>query len=302
VSWVLIALLSAAISGVINLFDKTVLYRYARSPYTLPLMIGGSQMLIGVTILATQPVPAEATTSGIWWSLASGALFGLSAQFLLRVLFSQEVSRTVPVFQTFPIFTALIAVFFLGQSVSALQWLAILATVSGAVILSLRIDREYRRLFLHRSFFLLMTGSVIAATSHITGSIAVETMPVLYAHGLRTTALAAVFLVANLRPVSIREVRGFLASRSPALAFVAVNELLLANLAFLLMLLAFSLGPVALVTTIIGTRSFFVVFYSTSLALIWRGFLGEQTSPGAIAVKVSCTALIVAGVAGISIQ
>lgn len=300
--WVLIALLSAAVSGVINLLDKTVIYQYARTPYTLPLMIGISQLMVGAVVLITQPVPPEATTEAVGWSLASGVLFGLSAQFLMRVLFSQEVSRTIPVFQTFPIYTAVIAVVFLGQDVSLLQWLAILATVSGAVLLSLRVDGKYRRVFLHKSFFILMTGSFITATAHVAGSLAVETMPVLYAHGLRMLALGCVFLVANVRPSSLREVWGFVERRSGALGLVALNELVFANIAMLLMLWAFALGPVALVTTIIGARAFFVVLYSTALALVWRGFLGEQTSRGAIVVKAGCTALIVAGIAGLTSQ
>ncbi|MEX2598368.1 MAG: EamA family transporter [Dehalococcoidia bacterium] len=301
-TWVFVALLSAAVSGLVNLFDKTVIYRYAHTPYTLPLMIGLSQSLVGAVILLTQPVPDEATLSAVAWGLGSGALFGLSAQFLMRMLYSQEVSRTVPVFQTFPIYTALIAVFFLGDSISPLQWLAIIATVSGAVMLSLRIDRQYRRLFLHYSFFVLMTGSFISATAHITASLAVADLPVLYAHGLRMLALGAVFIVANVRPSSIREVTGFFRSRSPAVGLVAVNEIVTANIGMFLMLWALSMGPVALVTTLIGTRSFFVVLYSTVIALIWRGFLGEQTSRGAVTMKVACTALIVAGIAGVTIR
>jgi len=69
-----------------------------------------------------------------------------------------------------------------------------------------------------------------------------------------------------------------------------------------LTLWALSLGPVSLVTTLVATRSFFVLLYSTALALRFSGFLGEQTSTRALTVKIVSTSLIVAGVAAIALK
>jgi len=56
-----------------------------------------------------------------------------------------------------------------------------------------------------------------------------------------------------------------------------------------------------LVTALVATRAIFVVIFSTTIALIWRGALGEITTPRAVAVKVGSAGLIVAGVTGIAI-
>ena len=93
------------------------------------------------------------------------------------------------------------------------------------------------------------------------------------------------FLAFNVRPAPLNEVRRFVSSRSPALLFVAANELFIANVNLLLLLWALSLGPVALVTAVVGARALLVVFYSTALALVWKGALGEETTRGAIAMK-----------------
>lgn len=300
-SWIVVALAAAAVSGVVNMVDKTVLYRYARHPRTLPLMIGIIQMAIGAVLLVALPVPEDATRASVGWALASGALFGLATQFLFRVLFTEEVSRSIPIFQTFPIFTAIIATLFLDERLAPLQWLAIIATVFGAVLLSLRIDSEYRRLFLHRSFLLLMIGSLVAALSFIAGKVAVDTLPVLYAHGLRIVGVAGVFIAFNARPAPVREVARMVRTRSPALGFVGLNEVVLVNAALLLTLLALSLGSASPVTTLLATRSLFVFLYSTGLALVWHGFLGEETAGGAVVVKAASTAVIVAGVVGVSL-
>ena len=147
-SWVWLALGGAAVSALVSIFDKTVIYRYANTPRTLPLLIGIAQTAVGVALLAVIRVPDTATIPLVLWALASGALFGLGGQFFMQVLFKEEVSRTVPVIQSAPIFTALFAFFFLGEQIGLGDWLAIVAVVGGAISLSLRIDSKYRRLFL----------------------------------------------------------------------------------------------------------------------------------------------------------
>ena len=231
--------------------------------------------------------------------MLSGLLFGLGGQLLMRVLYSQEVSRTIPVTQTSPIFAALIALAFLGEAISALQWAAIVATVAGAILLSLRIDRGYSTIFLNSSFYLLIVSAMIQATANVTIKIAVDDLPVLFTHGLRILGLGLVFLAFNFRPRPWREIHSFVTNRSPALLLVGLNELVIANGGFLLLLWALSEGPVSLVLALNSIRALFVVLYSTALALVWKGYLGEETAPAVIALKVGATGLIVVGVAGI---
>jgi uncharacterized membrane protein len=286
----------------INILDKTLLFRYLRSPLTLPFLIGVAQGSVGTIMALAVTWPETATASSVGWSLLSGALWGLSAWFLLRVLYSQEVSRTIPVYQTFPIFAALLAVVFLGEDLSPVHWVAILATVAGAVLISLRLDQGYHSLFLHRSFFLLMLGSTIAAAAHITSKVALDDLPVLNTHALRSLGLSGILLLGAFRPVALREVRDLVRQRSPAFAILGMNEVVLASTSMILTLWALSLGPVSLVTTLVATRSFFVLLYSTVLALRFTGFLGEETSARSLAVKVVSTSLIVAGVAAIALK
>ena len=75
-SWILIALGGAAVAGVINVLDKTVMYRYARSPLTLPLLIGVAQSLVGVALLLVLATPASATEAVWVGPIGSGALWG----------------------------------------------------------------------------------------------------------------------------------------------------------------------------------------------------------------------------------
>lgn len=221
---------------------------------------------------------------------------------MLRVLFVQEVSRTIPIYQTFPIFAAILGVLFLEERLSPLLWTAVLATVAGAVLLSVRYEEPYRRLALHRSLFPLMLGSAIAGSAYVAGKIAVADLPVLYTHGVRALGLGGVLLLGSLRPATVREVRVLLREGRWAFAIVGFNEVVLASSSLILALWALSLGPVSLVTALVGTRSLFVVVYGTLLGLRFRGFLGEEVTPGSLAVKFASVALIMLGVGAIGLH
>jgi uncharacterized membrane protein len=254
-----------------------------------------------MVVLMVSWLPEGVTLEAVGWCILAGALFGLGAQLLMRVLFSHEVSRTIPVTETSPIFAALIAVAFLGESLTAIQWTAVVATVAGAAMLSVRPDAVYSKSLLDNSFYILMLGAFIMATANVTIKVALNDLPILFTHGLRMLALGIVFLAFNVRAEPWHDVRSLIARRSPALLIVSINELVIANAGLLMMLWALSMGPVSLVTALIGTRAFFVVLYSTALAIVWRGAMGEKITAGTVVVKVGSTALIVAGVAAIVI-
>ena len=147
-----------------------------------------------------------------------------------------------------------------------------------------------------------MIASAFQGGAQIFGKVAVDDLPVLFTHALRSLSLGGVFLLFNLRPAPWRDISGFVRQRSPALRFVALNELVIATAGLLLLLWALSLGPAALVTALSGTRAFFLVAYSTMLALVWKGALGEVTTRGAIVTKAVSTALIVGGIAAIAMR
>ena len=127
-SWIALTLVSASILGMIGVLDKAFLYHYARSLRTLPLLIAISHVPIGIAFIAISPLE-ELTVAAASWSLAAGVLGGLSAVVFFKVMAKREVTRTIPVVQTYPIFVAPLAVLFLDESLRVFHWFAILVTV-----------------------------------------------------------------------------------------------------------------------------------------------------------------------------
>ena len=299
-SWIALTLVSASILGMIGVLDKAFLYHYARSLRTLPLLIAISHVPIGIAFIAISPLE-ELTVAAASWSLAAGVLGGLSAVVFFKVMAKREVTRTIPVVQTYPIFVAPLAVLFLDESLRAFHWFAILVTVAGAVMMSMRQNTGGRGLVIDRSFYELLGASLLLAGMNLAAKQAVETLPVLLVHGLRSLGVAAVLMAFGARHEPLDEVRRMIAERSPALGLFGLNEFVIVNTGMILNLWATSLGPVSLVSALTGSSSLFLLVYSTLLGLRFRGLLGEQVGRRAVIVKVSATTLIVAGVMVISL-
>jgi len=300
-NWLFVSLISSAVTSIVGISDKTVIYRYSRTPLTLPLLIGMSQTTVGLIALLVVGVPGEATFIMSFSAFSSGVFFGFCGIISQRVLFTQEVSRTIPVTQSAPIFAAVLALLILGESISPLQWSGIIIAVLGSALISLRMDSGIHSIFLHKSFYFLMLSAFLFGAANVIGKLALEELPVMYTHGLRMLALGLVFLTFAFRSDAWHDVKRLFSAKSPALLFVVTNEFITAQVGLITLLWALSLGPASLVSAVVGTRALFTVLYSMVIANIWPGALGEETSTGSRLSKLVSTLLIVAGIAAVAI-
>ena len=142
--WIIVSLASAAAFAVVSVLDKTVLNRYVPSSSTFIVLAGLLQL--PSSVIALLIVPLQSYSLEIWSaSIISGFLLGASLAIMFWVLGRQEVSRVIPVYQTSPVFVAVLAVLFLAEKLTALHWVAIMVTVSGAALLSLRRSHQSQR-------------------------------------------------------------------------------------------------------------------------------------------------------------
>ena len=302
-SWIVIALAAAVLWGGVSVVDKTLLQNYVRSHVTLQLIIGILQIVMGLAFAGGFAWSSDVTSAEALWAFVSGIIYGFGGLFLIRALKSQEVSRVIPIAQTSPIFAAILAFVFLDETLTVLQWNAVVITVAGALLLSMHRDAEYRSLFLDRSFSPLMLASVIMAVSHVVSKVSLDTLAVPLVHGLRSLGLGAVLFGASIPSRDARnELSHMVRSRSKGLALVGFGEIGLTTVAILLFLWALSTGPVGLVSALGSTRSLFVLLYSTILSLRFRDLLGERVTRGVLGVKVASVTLIVVGVGAITLS
>ena len=300
-NWLLVSILGAAVMGPVSIIDKFVLHRYANTPLTLLLLVGIASITAGIISLSIVGIPNEATVVKSMAAISSGVLFGCSGTIVVRVLYRQEVSRTIPITQSSPIFAALLAFLLLGENISLIQWGGIIIAVLGSALISLKIDSDIQGIFLHKSFYFLMFAAFLLGSAMVVGKLALEELPVLYTHSLRMLALGLFFLFVAVRTESLIDIKSMVLKRSPALILVIINECIIVQLGQIILLWSLSLGPASLVSAVIGTRALFTVFYSMIITKFWKGALGEKNSTGTVLTKLLSTGLIVTGVVAISI-
>ena len=299
--WIIVTIISSACLGLIHVVDKIVLHRHIRTPLSLILLIGGIDIVVGFGMLCFSRIPNESTLVNSASALASGACIAFAVILVQRTLYTEEVSRVVPITQSAPIYTVLLALLILNESISIMQCGGIAATVLGSVLITLKLDSNTRTIFLHKSFYPLMLSAFLFGAANVAGKLAVEQLPVLYTQGLRNITFGLILIFYAFRSDVFTEVKGMIKKRSPAIVLVTVNQFVTAQVGSFMLLWALSLGPASLVTTVAASRALFAFIYSICLTKVWVGLLGEDTSNDSVLMKLVSTLLIILGIALISI-
>jgi drug/metabolite transporter (DMT)-like permease len=112
--WIFAALGSAIGFAVVTILDKILLERHVPSASTF--IVFATLMQIPGALVPLAFVAFPGYPLAVWaLALGSGASFGLSLVLMFSILRRQDVSLVTAVFQTAPVFVAIIAVFALGR-------------------------------------------------------------------------------------------------------------------------------------------------------------------------------------------
>ena len=259
------------------------------------LPVGSIHLFYGLLIFYLFPLPVGIGISSLLVAVASGIFRTAGATIMLYNLKSEEVSRVVPVVYTYPIFVALIAVPVLGETLSYLQWLAIVIVVAGAITISAKKSPSGFIIWLGKPLLLLFGSSLFFALADVASKYALSYISFWNLFSISAFCLSGFFLLVSVRPHIFREL-GNMKQKSSAIALLAFNELL-APVAIALSFWAMERGPVSLVSTIIGSRPIFVVMFALILSRLLPTFLEWQPGKGMLALRLVATALIVSGIA-----
>ncbi len=228
----------------------------------------------------------------------------------------QEVSRASAVLFTSPVFVALMATLFLGESLIAGQWSAIIVVIFGAILISFGTksrsifiktnrfwtagDDSKRRSFgVTRAFPILVGASLLTALGHVTGKYALEELSVWSVTSFRFFGMAVV-LAFFWNPQAFAALRNIIRHKE-ALILFAVAEGILIPLAVVLMIMATKSGPVSLVATLTGVRPVFVLIYSSILSMPGIRILNESLDRRTLIIKLASVLLIVSGITSLSL-
>lgn len=292
-TWMLLAALSSAAYGTMAVIDKRLIDQYMPSLNSYYLWIGIAVFVYGLVFLAVGGSPADAPLGPTLVAAASGLCWGAALAMMFLGYKLQEVSRASALVFTFPVFVALLAVAFLGESLVPLQWVALTVVVAGAILISLGGPSTGGGRKLFRIVPVLLAASLLTALGHLTGKYALQELSVGFVTSLRFLGMAFV-LAFFWRRRNLVELRQAMRHKE-ALVLLILGELIIVPVAILLMMIATKLGPVSLVATITGTRPVFVFFYSTLLSLPRIRVLNESLNRGTLAAKLASVLMIIGG-------
>ena len=294
-NWASIALLSAAAFAAVNIVDSHLLSKRLPGLRAFLLPVGSLLLVYGLLIFWIFPLPTGIGVLPVLVAVVSGIFRATGASIMLYNLRKEEISRVIPVVYTYPIFVAIIAVLFLGETLAYLQWLAIIIVVSGAVMISIRRSPSGDTTWLGKPFLLLLGSSLFFALADITSKYALGYISFWNMFSITALSLSGVFLLASVRPHIIKQLAN-LKRRNSILALLAFSELL-APTASVLSFWALERGPVSLVSTIIGSRPLFVVAFALILSRVLPSFLEWQLGKGMLVLRLVAVAMIFGGIA-----
>ena len=298
--WFLVAIASTTLVGLVTVLDKRLLDVHFPSVTSLTFMVGMVQGLWGALILVvTLPLLGVPDVGYMALAFVAGLLWGLGLVCFFLGLRLEEVSRAAPIFGTSPLFAALLAVVFLAEELTAVQWASMVAIVAGAGMLSLRAMPWRGGLMGGRALMFILMGALLVGSAFVVNKQASEGLAFWTMFACLGLGMALSISAVSYRPGLRSQMVAVLRNPAAWRLFV-IAEVVLASGAVLLLQLAIKLGPVSMVSAINATRPLFVLIFSVALSTRLWNVLNEPLDRDTLALKLASTVLVVAGLVGLT--
>ncbi|HCG91542.1 MAG TPA: hypothetical protein DEZ08_06865 [Dehalococcoidia bacterium] len=296
---ILFAILSAMLFGLVTVVDKRLISKVMPNFNSFCFAVGislTSFSLITVLIFKVNfnfdIYLLSAVFSGFCWGGSLGVMF-----YAYRI---EEASRVTALTHTFPVLVAILAVIFLKESLSFLQVTAICVVVVGAYVTSIQNPSRGNFFKLNKALPILIFSSLLLAVAHITSKYALEGQPLPSVYVYRNIGMA-VALFSLCKPRHAKDLFVTLIKDRGSLCLILLSEFLLAPVAVILNVVATSMGPVTIVSTVTASRPLFVFIFVTIFSIPSIGFLDEKLDRRVLTVKALAIAGITSGIVLLSI-
>lgn len=297
--WITAALASAAIVAIVNIIDSHLLSKKMPgvSAYLLP--VGLTHFTVAIILLIVFPLPPDPGIMPILVALGAGFLNGGAAVIMMNAMRQGEVSRVIPVVSSSPIFVALLSVPILKETLGVIDWLGILLTVAGAILISLQRDGSGHKTRLQKSFILLALSSLMFAVSSIGYKYSLETISFWNMYSINGICVALVFILKSARQSTYTQLKG-LGNRTRTLGLTVINQCVVVA-GIILSFVAIENGPVSLASAVMNIRPALVFIFALIISRIHADILNEQPDKRTIWLKIIAIAIITGGVVIISL-
>ncbi len=280
--------------AVVNILDSHLVAKRMPSFRAFLIPAGILSAINGAILLSLFPLPQDIGVIPLLTTIASSILRALAVLLILYILQTGEVSRVIPVVHAHPVFVAILATLFLGETLAYPEWIAILITVGGAVLISIKRGSDSAGKGFGKSLALPLAAGLLLATANLTSKYALEHVSHWSMLAVGMLAIAFVFLGIALRFLPLRQLRTL---KQPvlSLALIVLNGILVL-VGMLFFFWSIQNGPVSLVSAISGARPAFVFIYALILSRISTVLLEQRLGKETIVLRSVAIAMIVGGI------
>ena len=297
--WLLLSVLSALSFSAYTILQKLTFQRYLGNVVAYGFLGAVLHLVIAAVILLLDPVRVPWTSGPFLAILAAGLIHAFYTLLIFTVVRrADEVTRVVPVVDTYPLFIVLMAVLFLGEALTALKAAAIGLIVGGAILASWHRGLPGKRLRVGWPLLMMLGASFSIASYSIIAKYALSALDIWQTYALSSVASAPAFAFAAHHFHAWPAVRRALAL--PRVVAVASVGHFMLFVAFMLGLLAFTMGPVSLASAVMAARPIIVLGYVALINTAFPALLTERLGRTNAMSKGLAAGMATAGVGAIA--
>lgn len=291
-AWILIALSCYFFVAVSDVFDKIVRTNFIKNSYALVVLNGFLNLAIAVVLISLSPSVLLAPDKGLM--VLSGIIGIIASIPYFHAMSKGEASRIIPLFNLVPIFSLLLAFFFLGQGLSNLELVAFVPIVIGGFLISM--ERTKGMFRLNAGFWLVIFSAFLYAVSFVVIQHTLQvanyyTVQVFVALGYFAGGMLVIPYSLLLRKVKAHEFHYNIIG----VGLQGVNQTMYL-ISRLLLNITLTLAPVALAVSFGGFTGFYVLIITSLLSLYYPKILKENLSKSILMLKIMALVLLFVGV------
>jgi len=292
-NWLFLIIVCAFLFAVVDIIDKFFCGHKIKSVYTLSVLTGSISVIITSSLLFFVNFKFSWGWP-VFFACLSAVFYFFLWLFWWQALKTTEVSRSTAIYNSSPIYTALMAVIFLGETLSIIKWLAIIMIVVGTILCSYEKTNDKKVSRFNIMYLLVILAALCNSLGSIVSKIAVGSINPFVANLIAVYAGAPLFLTLLLKKEVSQELVASVKNVKIIIPFIIRG--LIAFIAVICFYLAMKSGPASLVAAGYGTNPLFVFGISVMISRFFPKIIKENITPVVLSQKALAIILIVGGV------
>ena len=299
-SWLILGFLATMLFGIVSLADKFALSRFFKNNWSYPFFTSFFFGLYCSIILIFRILTGQFYSPSIGVTLLAllpGMTLFTSGLFFTRAMMKMDASIVTGVSQINVLFALMWGWLFLGEIYQPINYAGVVLIVFSAILLSLERNPDHQKKFkVSAVLLLIILGTLFRSLSDLFIKLALSDLAFWDAFSLSRAGLLlaafAIFCFPSIRAQITNPVR----EHGKKVIFIAGFIEMFAFLNSMLMVLAFSLGPLGLVSTTQATLPLFVLVFTLIINFFKPGLIPVRKHAVNNLIKALLSLAIIGGV------